>query len=95
MAGGLPCRRAARNEILKATHTLGRIRRTYAAPRFLLILEALVREAGSRQRLKCLKAFGERIASHDPDRQTAEVQIRSALINHFNALGTAEIERLA
>jgi hypothetical protein len=30
-----------------------------------------------------------------PDRQTAEIQIRVALINRFNALGTAEIARVA
>ncbi len=45
--------------------------------------------------MKCLKAFGERIASRDPDRQTAEVQIRIAIINRFNTLGTAEIKRVA
>lgn len=45
--------------------------------------------------MRCLKAFGERIASRDPDRQAAEVQIRIALINRFNALGSAEIERVA
>ena len=42
-----------------------------------------------------LKSFGERIASRDPDRQTADVHIRIALMNRFNALGTAEIERVA
>ena len=42
-------------------------------------------------KMRCLKAFGERIAARDPDRQTAEIQIRIALINRFNALGTAEI----
>ena len=42
-----------------------------------------------------LKSFGERIASRDPDRQTAEVHIRVALMNRFNALGTAETERVA
>ena len=45
--------------------------------------------------MRCLKAFGERIASRDPDRQTAEIHIRVALINRFNSLGTAEIVRLA
>lgn len=45
--------------------------------------------------MKCLEAFGERIASRDPDRQTSEVQIRVALMNRFNALGTAEIKRVA
>ena len=30
-----------------------------------------------------------------PDRQTAEIHIRVALINRFNALGTGEIVRVA
>jgi hypothetical protein len=41
--------------------------------------------------MRCLKAFGERIASRIPDRQTVEIQIHIALTNHFSALGTAEI----
>jgi hypothetical protein len=45
--------------------------------------------------MRCLKAFGERIAARDPDRQTAEIFIRVALIDPFNALGTAEIVRMA
>lgn len=46
-------------------------------------------------KMRCLKACGERIAARDPDRQTAEIQIRIALINRFNTLGTAEIIRVA
>ena len=46
-------------------------------------------------KMRCLKAFGERIAARDPDRQTAEIQIRVAIMNRFNALGTAEIIRVA
>ena len=46
-------------------------------------------------KMRCLKAFGERIAARDPDRQTAEIHIRVALINRFNALGTAEVVRVA
>lgn len=38
-----------------------------------------------------LMAFGLRIASRDPDRQTAEIQIRIAIMNRYNALGTAKI----
>lgn len=45
--------------------------------------------------MRCLKAFGERIAARNPDRQTAEIQVRVALINRFNTLGTAEIVRVA
>ena len=46
-------------------------------------------------KMRCLKAFGERIAARDPDRQTAKVPIRIALMNRFNALETAEIHRVA
>lgn len=42
-------------------------------------------------KMRCLKPFGERIAARDPDTQTAEIHICIALINRFNALGTAEI----
>ncbi len=41
--------------------------------------------------MRCLKPFGERIAARDSDRQTAEIQVRIALMNRFSALGTAEI----
>jgi hypothetical protein len=34
--------------------------------------------------MRCLKAFGERLAARDPDRQTAEIQIRIALMNRFS-----------
>jgi hypothetical protein len=44
---------------------------------------------------RCLKSLGVRIAARDPDRQTAEIQIRDALINRFNALGIANIVRMA
>ncbi|SEA80651.1 Transposase DDE domain-containing protein [Rubrimonas cliftonensis] len=46
-------------------------------------------------RMRCFKAFGERIASRDPDRQTAEIHIRVAPMNRFNAVGAAEIVRVA
>lgn len=46
-------------------------------------------------RMRCLKSFGEHIAARDPDRQTAEIHIRIALMNRFNALGNAEIIRVA
>jgi hypothetical protein len=44
--------------------------------------------------MRCLKAFGERIAARDPDRQTAKIQIRIALMYRFSALGIAEIVRV-
>ena len=45
--------------------------------------------------MRFLKDFGERIAARDPDRHTAEIHIRVALMNRFSALGTAEIVRAA
>ena len=34
-----------------------------------------------------LKRLGERLSARDPARQVAEVQIRCAILNTFNALG--------
>jgi len=45
--------------------------------------------------MRSLKAFGERIVARDPDGQTAEIQIRAALMNRFSALGAAKIIRVA
>ena len=42
--------------------------------------------------MNCMTLFGERIMLRDPNRQTAEIQIRTAIMNHFSALGRAEIE---
>ncbi len=77
----------ARNDILRATRRLGRtIWKRWSGSHVRSKIEARMRNLGS---------FGERIASRDPDRQTAEIHIRVALMNRFNALGTAEIERVA
>ena len=43
--------------------------------------------------MRGLKSFGDRIMAREPDRQTAEVHIRIALMNRFSALGQAEIMR--
>ena len=43
----------------------------------------------------CLKSFGDRLMAKDPDRQTAEIHVRVALMNRFSALGRAEIVRVA
>jgi len=77
----------ARNETLRATRHYGRAfwkRWTWYHARSRI-----------EAKMRCLKAFGERISARDPDRQTAEIQIRVALMNRFNALGTAEIVRVA
>ena len=76
----------ARNETLRATRHYGRTfgkrwTRYHARSR----IEA---------KMRCRKAFGERIDAKDPDRQTVEIQIRVALMKRFAALGTAEIARV-
>lgn len=45
--------------------------------------------------MRCLNAFGDCIAARDPDKPTDEIQICIALMNRFNALGTAEIVHIA
>ena len=76
-----------RNETLRATRHYGRaFWKRWTGYHVRSRIEA---------KMRCLKALGERIAARDPDRQTAEIQIRIALINRFNALGTAEIVRVA
>ena len=90
----------ARNDMLRATQRMGRAIWKRAGP---AITSEVVSRPGCPRRftrtcgvhLIALKAFGERIASRDPDRQAAEVHISVALMNRFNALGTAEIERVA
>ncbi len=45
-------------------------------------------------KMRCLKSFDDHISARDPDRQTAEIQIRVALMNRFSAQGTAKIIRV-
>jgi Transposase DDE domain len=77
----------ARNETLRATWHYGRaFWKRWTGYHVRSRIEA---------KMGCLKAFGARIAARDPDRQTAEIQIRFALMNRFSALGTADIVRVA
>ena len=76
----------ARNETLRATKHYGRA--------FWKHWTGYHARSRVEATMRCLKAFGERIAARDPDRQTAEIHIRVALMNRFNALGTAEIVRV-
>jgi hypothetical protein len=90
----------ARNETLRATRHYGRAfwkRWTGYHARSRIEANPLMvcGQTIAGQWMRCLKAFGERIAARHPDNQTAEIQIRVALINRFNALGTAEIVRAA
>jgi hypothetical protein len=77
----------ARNEILRATRRLGRtLWKRWADYHVRSRIEA---------QMNRLKLFGERIMSRDPDRQTAEIQIRIAIMNRFSALPRAEIVAVA
>ena len=77
----------ARNETLRATKHYGRA--------FWKHWTGYHARSRVEAKMRCLKAFGERIAARDPDRQTAEIHIRVALMNRFSALGTDEIVRVA
>jgi hypothetical protein len=76
----------ARNETQRATRHYGRA--------FWKRWTGYRARSRAEARMRCLKSFGERIAARHPDRQTAEIHIRVALMNRFNALGTAEIVRI-
>ena len=75
----------ARNEILRATHRLGRtIWRRWSGYHRRSLIEA---------KMRCFKLLGERVMARDFDRQVAELQIRAAILNRFTALGTPETQR--
>ena len=77
----------SRNEILRATRCLGRsIWKKWSGYHSRSRVEA---------QMNRLKLLGDRIMSRDPDRQTAEIQIRIAIMNRCSALGRAEIEAVA
>ncbi len=77
----------ARNETLRATCHFGRA--------FWKRLTGYHARSRIEAQMLRLKAFGERIASRDPDRQAAEIHTRIALMNRFSAFGQAEIVRVA
>jgi hypothetical protein len=77
----------ARNEILRASRRFGRaIWRNWSGYHQRSLIEA---------KMRCLKLLGERLMARTPDRQTAELQIRAALLNRFTALGAPETVRVA
>jgi hypothetical protein len=77
----------ARNEILRATRHLGRgLWKRWSGYHRRSLVEA---------KMRCLKLLGERLMARTPDRQTAELQIRAALLNRFTQLGTPETTRVA
>lgn len=77
----------ARNEALRATRHYG--------PAFWKRWNGYHARSRIEAKMRGLKAFGERVAARVPDHQTAEIQIRVALMNCFSALGATEIVRVA
>ena len=77
----------ARNETLRATRHYGRA--------FWKRWTGYHARSRIEAKMRCRKAFGDRISAKDPDCQTAEIHIRVALMNRFSAFGTAEIVRVA
>ncbi len=76
----------ARNETLRATLHYGRA--------FWKRWTGCHARSRIEAKMRCLKPFGERIAARDPDRQTAEIQIRVAPMNRFPALGPPQLVRV-
>jgi hypothetical protein len=77
----------ARNEILRASRRFGRrVWKRWSGYHQRSLIEA---------KMRCLKLLGERLMSRTSSRQTAELQIRAALLNRFSALGAPETVRLA
>jgi len=76
----------ARNEILRATRSLGcSIWKGWSGDHIRSRIAA---------KMRCLDSCGERIASRHSDRQIAEVHIPIAGVNRFNVPGQSEIERV-
>jgi hypothetical protein len=77
----------ARNEILRTSRRFGRvIWRNWSGYHRRSLIEA---------KMRCMKLLGERLSARTSHRQTAELQIRAALLNRFTALGTPKTVRVA
>lgn len=68
-----------RNESLRAIKHLGR--------RLWKRWSGYYRRSLAETAMSRLKRLGKRLSARDPTRQVAEVQIRCAIFNTFNALG--------
>lgn len=76
----------ARNDILRASCRFGRaIWRSWSGYHRRSLIEA---------KMRCMKLLGERLMTRTFNRQTAELQIRAAILNQFSQLGTPETMRI-
>ena len=69
----------ARNEAVQSSKDLGRAQWRR--------LSGYHRRSRVETKMHCMKLLGQRLAARDFDRQVAEVQIRTAILNSFTALG--------
>lgn len=46
-----------------------------------------LRRSRVETKMNCMKLLGQKLMSRDFDRQTAELQVRIAILNRFTALG--------
>ena len=75
-----------RNGILRVSRHLGRaIGKCRSGYHFRSRIE---------EKMRGLKSFGEGLAPRDEDRQSVEIQIHIAIVNHSTLLGQAEIGRV-
>ncbi len=69
----------ARNEALRAIKRLGRtIWRRWSGYH---------RRSRAETKMNCMKLLGQKLMARDFDRQTAELQVRIAILNRYTALG--------
>ena len=71
---------AGRNEALRAISRLGRT--------IWQRWSGYHRRSRAETKMNCMKLLGQKLAARDFDRQTAELQVRIAILNRYTALGT-------
>ena len=71
---------AGRNEALRAISRLGRT--------IWQRWSGYHRRSRAETKMNCMKLLSQKLAARDFDRQTAELQVRIAILNRYTALGT-------
>ena len=71
---------AGRNEALRVISRLGRT--------IWQRWSGYHRRSRAETKMNCMKLLGQKLAARDFDRQTAELQVRIAILNRYTALGT-------
>ena len=74
----------ARNEVVRSSKYLGRA--------LWRSLTGYHRGSRFETKMHCMKLLGQRLSARDFERLVAEIQIRAAILNGFEALGISKIE---